>query len=59
MTETERTALLQACAFASVFIGDVEHEIFAAKTGPTPASTASRKRSAKQLQAALRIIEEE
>jgi hypothetical protein len=59
MTETERTALLQACAFASVFIEDVEHEIFAAKIGPTPSSTVSRKHATKQLQAALRIIEED
>jgi hypothetical protein len=53
MTETERTALLHARCFAQVFIDAVNAELY------TDAPSGHRKDAAKQLQAALRIIEEE
>jgi hypothetical protein len=46
MTETERTALLQACAFASVFMQSADAEL-------RGASPQRRIEAAKQLQAAL------
>jgi hypothetical protein len=52
MTETERTALLQACAFASVFMQSADAEL-------RGASPQRRIEAAKQLQAALRILEED
>ena len=55
MTETERTALLSACSFAKVFIESADREL----RGARGAAILCRKRSAKQLQAALRIIEED
>lgn len=62
MTETERTALLSACSFAKVFIDAADREMRASSVGasfPTKYAEESRKQAAKQLQAALKIIEEE
>lgn len=52
MNEPLRQSLLQACAFATVFAAAADREI---RGAPSDA----RKDAAKQLQAALRIIEEE
>jgi hypothetical protein len=61
MTETERTALLSACSFAKVFIESADAEL--RTTGLAECYQEPlrkfRKRSAKQLQAALRIIEDD
>jgi len=61
MTETERTALLSACSFAKVFIDAADWEMRASSVDgfSTKMAREYRKRSAKQLHAALRIIEEE
>jgi hypothetical protein len=52
MTETERTALLQARCFAEVFVTEATREL----RGTSPQR---RIEATKQLQAALRIIEED
>jgi hypothetical protein len=55
MTETERTALLSACSFARVFIESAYMELRVSSVDgfPTKMVRENRKRSAKQLQAAL------